>query len=124
MKALWNLLPSNIQTAILNKIGGKIVSFNIVTLDSGGGSENVTFPEDFTGINGAPSTALVGKYKVVFIFLSRESSNSDGSPCCCVCEVDFDCCIWFVIDEVPFGIIVPLLSGVITIPLVKLCKKK
>ena len=122
MKSLWNMLPSTIRTAVANKIGGKIVSFDIISTELGGGSETVTFPEDFTGINGDPSTALMGKYKVVFAFLSWETSNDD-SQCCCLFEIDFDCSSWFVIPEVPFGTITSLLSMLAVIPGLKLYKK-
>ena len=122
IKSLWDMLPSNIRTAVASKIGGKIVSFDIISTDLGGGSESVTFPEDFTGINGDPSTALVGEYKVVFAFLSWETSN-DGSRCCCLFELDFDCNLWLVIPEVPFGTITSLLSMLAVIPGLKLYKK-
>lgn len=122
LKALWGRLPNSIQTAIASRIGGKIVSFNIVNVDSGGGSKTVTFPGDFTGINGDPSTALIGKYKVVFAFISWETSNSD-SRCCCFFELDFDCNSWFVIPEVPGGVIISLLSMMAAIPVLELRKR-
>lgn len=123
LKALWDRLPSNIRTRIGSRIGGKIVSFKIIRLDSGGGSETVTFPEDFKGINGDPSTALMGEYKVIFAFLSWEQSNEDGSPCCSLFELDFDCGSWFVIPEVPVGTVVTLLSMMAAIPILKLRKR-
>jgi hypothetical protein len=124
LEALWDMLPSNMQIEIAGKIGGKIVSFDMISIELGGGSETVAFPEDFTGINGEPSTALVGKYKVIFAFLSWEKSNDNG-PCCCCClfELDFDCNSWFVIPEVPFGTIVSLLSAVAAIPGLGLIKR-
>jgi len=30
----------------------------------------ITFPQDSTGLNRVPNTALIGKYKVIFAFLS------------------------------------------------------
>jgi len=124
LEALWNILPSNMRTEVASKIGGKIVSFDSISTDSGGGSETVAFPEDFTGINGDPSTALVGEYKILFAFLSLEASN-DNSPCCCCClfELDFDCNSWLVVPEVPFGTIASLLSAMVAIPGLKFYKR-
>ena len=59
LKVLFNSLPNNIKTELINKVGKQIVSFKIVSFPSGGGSKTVTFPDDFTGINGAPSTELM-----------------------------------------------------------------
>jgi hypothetical protein len=122
LKASWGKLPNTIQTAIASRIGAKIVSFNMVSIDSGGGSKTVTFPGDFTSNNGDPSTALKGKYKVVFAFISWETSNSDGR-CCRFFELDFDCNSWFVIPEVPFGTIVSVLSMLAAIPVLALRKR-
>jgi hypothetical protein len=123
LKALWNMLPNKMRTKIASRVGGKIVSFDIISTDLGGGSETVTFPEDLTGINGDPSTALTGEYKVVFAFISWERSNDDGSRCCCLFELDFGCGSWFVIPEVPVGTIISVLSMMAAIPVFKFRKR-
>ena len=125
LKALWNSLPNEMQTKIANVIGGKIVSYTTVSIDVGGGSQDFDFPGDFTGINGDPSTELVGTYKVVLAFISTESERaalSNSIKCCCI-EVDFDCNSWFVIPEAPFGAIVTLLSVLVAVPTLRFIKK-
>ncbi len=121
LKALYNNLPSNIQTELADKIGGKIVSFKVVSFpDAGGGSETVVFPDDFNGINGGPSTELMGEYKVIFAFISWE----DGE-CCCLFETAFDCTLFLVhvIPEVPVGTIVSLLGMISAIPALAVIKR-
>jgi hypothetical protein len=123
LKALYNSLPNNIKTELANKVGGKIVSFKIVSFP-GGGSETLTFPGDFNSINGEPSTELMGKYKVIFAYMSWESSGNDAR-CCCLCELEFDCVhgSWFVIPEVPVGTIVSLLGMFAAIPALLVVKR-
>lgn len=70
-------LPSNVKTELANKVGGKIVSFKMVSFPLGGGSTTFTFPDDFKGINGEPSTQLMGKYTVIFTYKSWERSDND-----------------------------------------------
>ena len=121
LKALYNNLPSNIQTEITDKIGGKIVSFKIVSFpDAGGGSETLVFPDDFNGINGDPSTELIGEYKVIFAYISWE-----GERCCCILEKAFDCTLFHVhvIPEVPVGTIVSLLGMFAAIPALVVIKR-
>jgi hypothetical protein len=117
LKSLYNSLPSNIQTELSDKIGEKIVSYKTVSFPSGGGSETYTFPEDFNGINGEPSTQLMGEYKVLFAYMSWERSEGDGK-CCCIIEKEFGCTrgSWFVIPEVPLGTIVTLVGMFAAIP--------
>lgn len=124
LKVVWNSLPSEIKTKITSAIGGKIVSYTTVTIDTGGGSQDLDFPEDFKGINGDPSTELVGTYKVVLAFISAEraSALSKSVECCCI-EVDFDCNSWLVIPEVPFGTIATLLSVLMAVPTLRFIKK-
>ncbi len=76
------MLPTNIRTKIESKIGGKIVSFDIMGTGPGGGSRITTFPEDFTGIGGPPSTETAGDYGVIFAFLSYEETEGDDVRCC------------------------------------------
>ena len=117
LKALWNMLPSSIKTEIGNAIGGKIVSFMApVSIGSGGGSNVYDFPADFTGINGEPSTAMGGTYKVIFAFIS-----SSG---CFKIEKDFACNSWFVVPEVPFGTAMALSSPVLAFAAVSLYRKR
>ena len=121
LKALYNNLPPNIQTDLADAIGGKIVSYKVVSFPSaGGGSETVVFPDDFNGINGIPSTELIGEYKVILAFISWE----DGE-CCCIIEKAFDCTMFFVhvIPEVPVGTIVSLLGMFAAIPALVVVKR-
>jgi hypothetical protein len=125
LKALWNSLPSDIKTKIGSAIGGKIVSYATVSIDTGGGSQDLNFPEDFTGINGEPSTKLVGTYKVVLAFISFKSARgapSNNIRCCCI-EIDFDCNSWMVIPEFPFGTITTLLFALMAVPTLCFIKK-
>jgi hypothetical protein len=131
-------LPNDIKTQVQEKIGDKIVSYKLIVMEEGG-SVDVTFPEDFTGINGEPSTALNGEYKVIFVFLSKcesEDQVPDGDntldaaiECrphreCKLVELDFACARWFVVPEVPLGTIAPVLSALAAIPVAKLYKRK
>jgi hypothetical protein len=118
LEALWNLLPSNVKTDIGDKIGQKIVSFKLVTMNSGGGTKDYSFPTDFDGINGDPSTALSGQYKIIFAFIGMNSGH------CMVFEKDFDCGSWFVVPEVPFGTVATLLSLLVALSGFGLYKKR
>ena len=113
LKTLFNNLPSDIQTKIANKVGDKSVSFKIVSFPAGGGSENCVFPDDFNGINGEPSTELVGEYTILFAYISWEGDNDEGSRCFLV-EKEYDCAFvhFNVIPEVPFGTVVASVSMV------------
>ncbi len=112
-KNIWYTLPSYVRGWISSTIGNKIVSYNIISFSWGGGSESVTFPDDFTGINGDPSTELTGKYKVLFVYTSKEGGW------CYHLERDFDCGYWFVVPEVPLGSIISVLAMVAAIPAFK-----
>ncbi len=116
---VWHSLPSSIQTEISDAIGGKIVSFVVpVTItESGGGSRTYNFPSDFTGINGEPSTAAGGTYKVIFAFVS-------ASGPCFKFEKDFACNSWFVIPESPFGTAMALTSPLIVCAAAALYRKR
>jgi hypothetical protein len=124
LKALYNSLPSNIQTQLANMVGEKIVSFKIVSFSGGGGSKTLTFPDDFNGINGEASTEMMGNYKVIFAYKSLERSDNDPR-CCCLCELEFDCAHgdWFVIPEVPLGTVVSLLGMFAAIPALLVIKR-
>jgi hypothetical protein len=124
LKALYDSLSSDVKTQLANKIGGKIVSFKIVGFPPGGGSNTVTFPDDFTGINGAPSTQLMGEYTVIFAYKSWERSDNDPLFCCCRI-IEFDCArsTWFVIPEVPLGTVASLLGMFAAIPALVVIKR-
>ena len=106
LKALWDELPSSVQNEIREKIGDKIVSYKILQMETAG-STQVSFPSDFNEVNGEPSTALKGKYKVILIFVSFWNI-------CKFVERDFDCDSWFVVPEVPFGTIATLATTIIS----------
>jgi hypothetical protein len=124
LKLLYNTLPSNVKTELANNVGGKIVSFKMVSFPLGGGSKTFTFPDDFNGINGKPSTQLMGEYKVIFVYKSWERSDNDPR-CCCLCEREFDCAhgSWFVVPEVPLGTVVTLLGMFAAIPMLLVVKR-
>ena len=90
-------------------------------MDSGGGTQNCVFPNDFQGINGEPSTQQMGKYKSIFVYLSYESTGDDR---CKLFEKDFDCGFWFVIPESPIGTLVALASPRAAFTTIKIIKKK
>lgn len=136
-KGLWNLLPSDIQTLILGKSEGKIVSYNIISTGAGGGEKTRTFPGEFTGVNGVPSTMLVGNYQVLLAFLSYKQTflqdihedlfyfllEHDIGCTCRFFADEFDCTSWLIIPEVPFGTLITLLSALGAIPMFSLYKK-
>ena len=126
VKALWNSLPNSMKMQINNAIGGKIVSYALVNFGNGGGSKVFSFPADFKGINGVPSTTLMGKYKVLFAFISNQVSNFERAHCQCFClfQVDFDCGSWFVVPEVPLGTVLPLVTSLLALPVFKLISRK
>ena len=107
LKPLFNQLPSNIKTEIADKIGQKIVSFKLVSFSAGGGSTTFVFPDDFTGINGEPSTELVGEYTVFFAYMSLEEEGR-----CFLAEIEFGCKFgsFNVIPEVPLGTVMAVSS--------------
>ena len=93
LRDLWYNLPSNVRTQITTETSGFIVSYLIVNMHNGaGGTHTYSFPTDFTGLNGQPSTAIPGTYKVVFAFLATDHS-------CFHHQISFDCGQWFVVPE-------------------------
>jgi hypothetical protein len=125
LKSLLNSLPNNIKTQINNAIGGKIVSYAFVNFGKVGGSKAFSFPTDFKGINGDPSTNLNGKYKVLLAFISYEAFDIGRPHChCCLFQIDFDCGSWFVVPEVPLGTVLPLITSLLALPVFKLISKK
>lgn len=125
-KAIWNSLSNSVRTQIISEIGGKIFSYALVNIQtSGGGSHVFSFPTDFTGINGAPSTAINGKYKVLLAFISFQAPDIGRPQChCCLFKVDFDCGSWFVVPEVPLGTVVPLLTALLALPAYALISRR
>jgi hypothetical protein len=99
LKVLWNRIPENIRNEINEEIGTSIVSYALVDFKNyGGGSKTFSFPEDFTGLTGQPSTATHGEYTVLFAYLSTEHG------CCCYkYKLSFDCTQWFYLPESPLG---------------------
>jgi hypothetical protein len=93
-RALWILAPDDIKQQIQEAVGNKIVSYAIVTFDDPG-SKTLNFISDFTGINGAPSTKLLGEYDVVFAYASFQPWY--------YMETGFACGAWNVVPEVPLG---------------------
>jgi hypothetical protein len=124
-KAIWNSLSLLVKMQIINEIGGKIFSYALVNMPSGGGNHVFSFPTDFTGINGAPSTAMNGKYKVLLAFISFQASDIGRPQChCCLFQIDFDCGTWFVVPEVPLGTVVALLTAILALPAYELISRR
>jgi hypothetical protein len=139
-------LPPEIQAQLQGLIGDKIVSYKLI----GPIPEDAPiqyplcipaiFPCEFTGINGEPSTELVGDYKVIFVFLSCVEEEDgqvlpDAEPTDAVettqlpievslIELDFACGRWFVVPEVALGTIAPILASMAALPIVKMYKRK
>lgn len=82
----------------------KIISYACVDeiINPEGGQQRFTFPDDFTGLNGEPSTNILGKYRVFFVFWH-------GSECFCV-KIGFDCSLFWVVPEYPIGTIIGVLT--------------
>lgn len=79
----------------------KVISYAWVNIaSSSGGEQKFTFPQDFTGLNGKPSTQTMGKYYAFFIFLHM-----------CIYKWGFDCASFFVVPEVPFGTLVATIAS-------------
>jgi len=115
LKSWWTWsLPASIKTQISDAIGGKIVSYKLVG-SMNAHSITLTFPTDFTGINGVPSTAAMGLYKVLFVYISSGAS--------CV-ELDFACGSWLVIPQVPLGTVMALVSSLCAVPAFVLYRRK
>ena len=124
-KAIWNSLSNSVRTQIISEIGGKIFSYALVSMPSGGGNHIFSFPTDFIGINGAPSTAMNGKYKVLLAFISFQTPDIGRPQChCSLFQIDFDCGSWFVVPEVPLGTVVPLLTALLALPAYRLINRR
>jgi hypothetical protein len=117
LKTWWlYVVPDSMKTEITAETGGKIVSYKTVG-SMNGHSITLTFPTDFTGINGVPSTAPPGKYVVLFVYKSTPSD-------CELAEIDFACGQWLTIPQVPLGTVMALLSSLCAIPAFKLYRRK
>lgn len=130
LNSIWLSLSWSIKNQINNAIGSKIVSYKIFSVSNkNGGTFTFTFPTDFTGINGAPSTSTLGKYEVLLVYMSWGQFEI-GRPrdcCCCCCriiQIDFDCGSWFVVPEVPLGTAMALAATVLALPAYMLCKRR
>ncbi len=110
LRALWVLAPDDVKAQIQAAVGNKIVSYAIVNFDDAG-SKTLNFETDFTGINGAPSTGLIGEYKVFFAYVSFE-------PWYCM-ETGFACGAWNVVPEVPLGTAMAAVSMIAAVGFLK-----
>ncbi|XHH08485.1 MAG: hypothetical protein ACFCUE_13070 [Candidatus Bathyarchaeia archaeon] len=115
LKALWVIIPDEIKQQVQAAIGNKIVSYALVSFSSDGGSETFDFVTDFTGLNGQPSTGLLGEYKVVFVYHSFQPWY--------FMETDFACGSWNVVPEVPLGTAVAACSMIAAVGFVKYKKR-
>ena len=119
LKTWWDaILSPSIKTQISDAIGGKIVSYKMVSTMNAPITIGLVFPADFTGINGAPSTAVPGDYKVIFVFKSFSDVN------CELVELGFACRSWLVVPQVPFGTVMALVSMLCAIPAFMLYRRK
>lgn len=125
-KAIWNSLSNSVRTQIISETGGKIFSYALINIPTkGGGSYTFSFPTDFTGINGAPSTAMKGKYKALLAFMSFQAQDIGRPQChCCLFRIDFDCGSWFVVPEVPFGTVATVLTALFALPTYRLISRR
>jgi hypothetical protein len=115
LKILWNSMPADIKANIQAAVGDKIVSYAIVHFGEDGGSTTLDFTSDFTGINGAPSTILVGKYNVCFAYLSYQPWY--------YLELGFTIGVWNVVPEVPLGTAAAACSMIAAVGFVKYKKR-
>jgi hypothetical protein len=109
LRAFLLSVPEDVQNELSGKIGDKIVSFKLVTLKSGE-TQALSFPADFTGVNGQPSTAVGGTYKVLFVFISVSGSNHRCLP---IFEKDFSCGSFLVTPESPIGTVMALAAPIV-----------
>jgi hypothetical protein len=144
LEALVASLPPDTQAELYTLIGDKIVSykligpvpeeaFNCTTI-----SMPVIFPDEFTGVNGEPSTNLPGDYKVIFVYISNyecpdqmpdevnltavaqiDEPRMEVPGEVSLIELDFACGRWFVIPEYALGTIAPIISSMAALPLAK-----
>jgi len=145
LMALLAGLPPEIQTQLQGAIGDKIVSYMLIGPIPEEApipyplSIPAIFPLNFTGVNGEPSTYLVGDYKVIFVYISNVETNGQNptndvasvthveteiNPTVRLIELDFACGRWFVVPEFALGTIAPVLASLATLPRAKLYKRK
>jgi len=118
LKAVWNSLPENIKNQVSDDLNGFIASYKIVNFnDNSGGSSMLSFPQDFTGLNGQPSTSMQGEYNVVFAYLSRDN-------CCFRFKISFDCGQWFVVPESVLGTAMAIIAPAATFGIFATYKKR
>ena len=118
LRDLWYNLPSDVRAQMTGETGGFIVSFVIVNMQHGGGGTHIySFPTDFTGLNGQPSTAIPGTYKVVFAFLANDHS-------CFHHQISFDCGQWFVVPESTLGTAMAIMAPIAAVATITLNKKR
>lgn len=111
----WTYLQSGIKANVSSEIDGKIVSYKFVdTAHVDGWTFGLVYPTNFTGINGVPSTAAPGEYKVIFVFWNSPD----------ICVTKFACGSWLVIPQVPLGTVMALASSLCAIPAFVLYRRK
>jgi len=118
LEELWNLLPLSTRAEVAGRLGQRIASFIVIRIDTGGGNMTATFPEDFTGINGEPSTETVGEYKAILAFLSSQEADCRAECRCHLFEIDFDCVSWPVIPEYPSASLFLILFAAVTLSMI------
>ena len=147
LAALVASLPPDTQAQLYSLIGDKIVSYKLIgpipeeAFDTIPLSIPVIFPDDFTGVNGEPSTDLPGGYKVIFVYISAyeadqmpENHEPNDVELTQVqvevprievpgevrlIELDFACGRWFVVPEYALGTIAPIIASIAALPLAK-----
>ena len=147
LAALVTNLPPDIKAELYGKIGNKIVSYKLIgpipeeAFDLTPLSIPVIFPDEFTGVNGEPSTNQPGDYKVIFVYASayvtdQEPTNHEPDTVeltqvqieipeieipgeVRLIELDFACGRWFVVPEYALGTIAPIIASIAALPLAK-----
>lgn len=150
LAAILESLPPDTQAELYGLVGDRIVSYKLIgpipeeALNCIPITMPVVFPDEFTGVNGEPSTNLPGDYKVIFVYISAYEEdqipevpvnhNPDAVELTQVqveipeievpgdvslIELDFACGRWFVIPEYALGTIAPIISSIAALPLAK-----
>lgn len=147
LAALIASLPPDTQAELYGLVGNRIVSYKLIgpipeeALNCIPITMPVIFPDEFTGVNGEPSTNLPGDYKVIFVYISayeadQEPTNHEPDAVeltqvqvevpeieipgdVRLIELDFACGRWFVVPEYALGTIAPIISSIAALPLAK-----
>ena len=147
LAALIASLPPDTQAELYGLVGNRIVSYKLIgpipeeALNCIPITMPVIFPDEFSGVNGEPSTNLPGDYKVIFVYISayeadQEPTNHEPDAVeltqvqvevpeieipgdVRLIELDFACGRWFVVPEYALGTIAPIISSIAALPLAK-----